>query len=672
MIRRDPFHGVDFWWELSTVELCGLLLVNLTWYQYFNRCRSNIHLILTDEHKNLPIVRDPSVLKLVARTGKSIPTPPAKQLALNVRRSLNIFCIRVYRCLSKAVHLKLIQQGVETSRAAGLPDWRPCIFHHSDAMLKKERDFVFSEACTTWRENRGRFPGLRSTLARFEVATIEKANSICSSLPGCKWSNLSFSERCALLELRSNPDIRLCQTDKGMGPALVSESIYVEQLALTLRDTAGTYQELVGVTQDQVMKSMHKDFQAVAKPFRKLEGFKTLFRQFDKYHNACLKEPRLCPIYLLPKVHKSGMETRPIVNNVNYYTCQVSTFLHCILKPKVFANEHILTDSVSLIRLLDGVRVPAGHKLRIATFDVTALYPSIHLESGLRSLAWFLETFCPEFSPVVKELVIVLARFVLRHCYISCPEVSEHPFLQLIGTAMGTSFAVMYANIHVMFIEFEIVLSFSECVILYRRLVDDGKVLWLGSDEDFAVFSRAFSSIDPMIIFIWTALSNKAVYLDLRIEISDDNRIHYEVYSKPGNAYAYLPHGSFHVRTSFATWIRGLLFTALTHSSDIDRWSKRCRLLFTKLRDRGYDANFLLAEFSKVSWGDRARALTPKAKDSTHFDKRCVWSCENALGLRELFRSCKLDLSLINSTVFPARISTVIKGAKRLSAYLKK
>jgi hypothetical protein len=160
--------------------------------------------------------------------------------------------------------------------------------------------------------------------------------------------------------------------------------------------------------------------------------------------------------------------------------------------------------------------------------------------------------------------------------------------------------------------------------------------------------------------------------LDLRIEISNDNRIHYEVYSKPGNAYAYLPHGSFHVRISFATWIRGLLFTALTHSSDVDRWSKRCRLLYTKLRERGYNANFLLAVFSKVSWGDRARALAPKIRDATQFDKRCVWSCENALGLRELFLSCRLDLSQIDSDVFPARLSTVIKGTKRLSAYLKK
>jgi hypothetical protein len=180
---------------------------------------------------------------------------------------------------------------------------------------------------------------------------------------------------------------------------------------------------------------------------------------------------------------------------------------------------------------------------------------------------------------------------------------------------MGTSLAVMYANIHVNFIETNIVLIYTVGVRLYKRFIDDGLILWHGSEEDFIIFSGAFSDVDPNIRFKWTNLCFSAIFLDLFAEISD-GRIHYEVDSKPGNAYAYLPHGSFHVRGSFPTWIRGLLFTALTHSSDIVRWSKRCQLLFTKLRLRGYNADFLLAEFAKVSWGDRARALAPKLRDS--------------------------------------------------------
>jgi hypothetical protein len=102
------------------------------------------------------------------------------------------------------------------------------------------------------------------------------------------------------------------------------------------------------------------------------------------------------------------------------------------------------------------------------------------------------------------------------------------------------------------------------------------------------------------------------------------------------------------------------------------KWSNRCQLLFTKLRQRGFNATFLSTEFAKVSWGDRSKALAPKIKNATPFDNRCVWSCDNAPGLRELFRLCKLDLSEIDAAIFPEQLSKVVKGAKRLSTYLKK
>jgi hypothetical protein len=626
---------------------------------------------LTDEHKNLSIVNNTTILKLVARTGNFIPTPSANQIVFNVRRSLNIFCIRVYKCITKSVYWNLITQGAEEARSAGLTRWRPRVFHHSDAVLKKQRDFFFSEANNTWRNNRGRFPALRSTLAIFESETLKKAEAISKSLHGCKWQNLSVPERLAIRELRSDPHVRLCKADKGMGPGIVSNSIEKQQLYLTLHDSAGTYKELVGATVESVLRSTHEDFQRIAAPFRKIKGFQALFRTFDKYHKCCLEEPKLCPLKLLYKIHKPGISVRPIIDNTNYYTSQMSTFLHYQLGQKVFQNPFVLKDSLTLIRQLKEVQVSAGHNLRFATFDVTALYPSIDLERGLKSLKWFLETFCFEFEPAVTELILVLARFVLTHCYISCPEVSANPFLQLIGTAMGTSFAVVYANIHLIFVETNIIYSFPDCFRLYSRFIDDGICLWHASDEDFTVFSQAFNDVDPSIKYIWSLLSSRAIFLDLSIEISARS-IEHEVYSKPGNAYAFLQHGSFHVRKSFPAWIKALLSTALTHSSDHSKWSKRCQLLFTKLRERGLSATFLLTEFSKISWGDRSKALAPKIKAEIPFDNRCVWSCENAPGLQELFRTCELNLSEIDSKIFPTRLSTVVKGAKRLSAYLKK
>jgi hypothetical protein len=56
------------------------------------------------------------------------------------------------------------------------------------------------------------------------------------------------------------------------------------------------------------------------------------------------------------------------------------------LRPKVFNHPFVLRDSLSFVRMLDKLNVPSDDSLRFATYDVTALYPSIDLERGLQSL----------------------------------------------------------------------------------------------------------------------------------------------------------------------------------------------------------------------------------------------------------------------------------------------
>ena len=178
----------------------------------------------------------------------------------------------------------------------------------------------------------------------------------------------------------------------------------------------------------------------------------------DKYHKAALEMPRLCPMDLLMKEHKpptiSGLRTRAITSHDNYYTCQISTFLHQVLAPKVFSHQFVLKDSLSFIRMIDTLNTPFNDNLRFATYDVTALYPSIDLERGLKSLEWFLGAEC-NFNNELSDFILTLSRFVLTRCYISCPEISENIFHQVIGTAMGTSFAVVYAIILMIRIETE-------------------------------------------------------------------------------------------------------------------------------------------------------------------------------------------------------------------------
>ena len=96
--------------------------------------------------------------------------------------------------------------------------------------------------------------------------------------------------------------------------------------------------------------------------------------------------------------------------------------------------------------------------------------------------------------------------------------------------------------------------SFSQCFNLYNQFLDGDICFWHRFDTNFKAFSEAFNKIDPLILLIWTELTFQAIYLDLFIQISD--LIQYEVFSKPGNAYAFLPMGLFCIWKTFPEFIK--------------------------------------------------------------------------------------------------------------------
>jgi hypothetical protein len=144
---------------------------------------------------------------------------------------------------------------------------------------------------------------------------------------------------------------------------------------------------------------------------------------------------------------------------------------------------------------------------------------------------------------------------------------------------MGTTCAVVYVNIHMILIEWTVVYNYKQCLILYNPFFYDGICFWIGSDAEFRAFSdHELGEVDPSIGLIWSKLSLQAVYVDLSIQIADT--ICYETYSKPGNAFAFLPLGSFHVRKTFPELNKtaGILYSALSHLSDYSRWAQKCQL----------------------------------------------------------------------------------------------
>lgn len=636
-------------------------------------------MVLTEEHTRLPIVGNPALFRLLGRTGKFIPTPPANQLLWSLPLSLNVFAHRVFCNFTRYVHKDLAARDEAEDADSNMLPWRPKAFPHGSSWYKTRRNQIFSSDNSTWREFKGLCPELPAALRRFEYISTERAKAIVDHLPKSKWNNLSKAEIDVMNQLREPKcELRVGSADKNLGPTLCSEFLYVKQLLLNLTDGKGTYVEIKGMDVHEILNLVNTEFRRIAAPFVKDPCFRRLIRIFENWHQAALKEPHLCPIYLLWKLHKaadpiSGLWTRAIIPNVGYFTCQISIWLHSQLNPWVMAHPYVLKDSLSLCRTLDKIRLPEN--IKIATFDVTALYPSIDLERGLRSLGWFIRKFTI-FDEPLTQFILALAEFVLTNCFIECRELNGRIFHQLIGTAMGTTFSVVYSVIHMIHVESAVVDQYAHSITLYKRFIDDGICLWHGVANDFLIFAAALNQVDPSIRLTWSSLGNQAIFMDLEITISKSVPA-FEVYSKPRNSYAYLTRDTFHPRHIFPAWIKAELLRILTHCSTQKKWAEHCRSFYEHLRERGYGARFILTEFRKIAWADRKQALQPRRSSGphnslSHSPDALVWSCTNSQGLECLFKMTDLDLSQVNHQIFPDRVKTVVKSATRMSILLQK
>jgi len=413
--------------------------------------------------------------------------------------------------------------------------------------------------------------------------------------------------------------------------------------------------------------------------------------------------------YNIWKLHKaanaSGLRSRPIAAAIDYVTGPASHFLHSQLKEAVWKHPHVLKDSLELIRIVGGLRFDADEQIMLTAADVNALYPSIQLERGMAALRWFMD-YHTSFNQTLKDLCLKLAHFVLTNNYVVCQELGDTIYRQIVGTAMGTSFSVVYAVIFMIRLETPIVndVRFRQYIRLFKRFIDDLFLIWTGPAAILCDFRRALETADEAISLDWsgygshqdavnpslvTAKRHEQVnYLDLdmslqrvRTRTGATIRVLFRPFRKPGNAYAYIPFTSFHGRHTFRGWVLAELIRLMTHSSTPEIWREEGSIFYHLLCSRGYPRHFLRTVFQEVTWARRslllARSRQDKCDEFFKTYRACVLTLRNAPewpALRE-----RLDLSLRTLTeestfgdIFPQRAFLAQSSAPRLGSILKR
>ena len=103
-----------------------------------------------------------------------------------------------------------------------------------------------------------------------------------------------------------------------------------------------------------------------------------------------MERAKLRKFHAICKVHKQAnalaVRSRPIASNIGYPTGQVSRFLHSQLRGAVLGHEIVLTDSISLIRQLECIKISQTQDVILTAAESAALYPRINLEDGLTAV----------------------------------------------------------------------------------------------------------------------------------------------------------------------------------------------------------------------------------------------------------------------------------------------
>jgi len=128
-------------------------------------------------------------------------------------------------------------------------------------------------------------------------------------------SNLLPHQRACLRELRTNPELIICKTDKNLGPAIMDRKRYIE---LAFRDhlsDRNTYRQL---TKDEASLMMIETDAAILRWLNhhkeRLSQAEITFLKRTRTLRDAAGNINFPQFYLLAKLHKTPLMTRPIVS----------------------------------------------------------------------------------------------------------------------------------------------------------------------------------------------------------------------------------------------------------------------------------------------------------------------------------------------------------------------
>jgi hypothetical protein len=248
-----------------------------------------------------------------------------------------------------------------------------------------------------------------------------------------------------------------------------------------------------------------------------------------------------------------------------------------------------IKDSGELLVLLKNLG-PLPPNAKLFTADANSMYTNIDTTHALEVISAWLKSLgdrLPDGFPL--GAVIDAMSIVMRNNLFNWGDLH---FLQLLGTAMGTSSACMWATAYFGVHETTTLIPTYQLMMpLFRRFIDDIFGIWTGDDESWEQFKRDTNNFG-ILTWEFEEPSTTINFLDLTITI-ESNMITTKTYQKALNLYQYIPPSSAHPITMMRGIIYGLMRNYHRQNTKVKDYNKMAKKHFQRHVARGWDPTLI-------------------------------------------------------------------------------
>lgn len=431
--------------------------------------------------------------------------------------------------------------------------------------------------------------------------------------PHLRHFNLSYAERRALGELHvatrytrnangtwTPPKLVISNADKNLGLTIMDYEWFHRECLRQLNNRA-YYTLLTEDTARQRVRAAYMHLRRLVyagRPVRSPMDAVPEPPQLTAAQKFLLSRPpwhpehRVPSFRIIPKVHKSPVAGRPITPAHRYLFSPANEFITQVLHPIVSLVPEILRDSNQLLFELEDaatLNVYPGDEIYLVTGDVESLYTNIPRTECLAMLR----------ELPIAAFVLHLLELVFDNCIV---RFAEYWYQQHDGFPMGIEPAPDVANLFMWLLVRRLGRPPPQ-LRLYRRLIDDLFLVWVGSRASLNAHLAAINALHPRIRITWTVSDSAADFLDLHIHLGErfydgQGRLDVAMHQKALNCYLYIPALSFHKRTQHRAWIKAELLRILRNTSSRYDYKHMRRVFFARLVQRGHSVAFLREVFA--------------------------------------------------------------------------